>query len=119
MLALRGLLLALFLLAPAWAQPKPLLRLDIRNGMKVPTNFEVTGKTRPGCRVLVNVTSWDGFGAEFEAPVNGRGYFSLPVSVHGQTATTHVDILVRSYDLRRQTMQEASRFVILQRRRKP
>lgn len=110
----RSLLLMFFLLTvPALC--KPFLRVDIRNGAKVPPTFLIEGKTSPRCRVLVEVSSWDGFGAEFETLTDRRGRFSLPVTIEGRTITTHVDITVRSFDLDRQTMREISRYVILDR----
>ena len=103
----------LVLAIPAIA--KPFLRVDIRNGEKVPPTFQVRGKTSRGCRVLVEVSSWDGFGAEFETWTDSRGRFSLPVTIAGRTVTTHVDITVRSFDLERQSMREISRYVIIDR----
>lgn len=110
------ILLVLIALVAAPALAKPFLRVDIRNGMKVPPRFVVSGKTWPGCRVTVEVSSWDGFGGEIEAPTDNRGRFHLPVAIEGKTVTTHVDIIVRSYDLRRDSMKEVKRYVILQRR---
>ena len=94
---------------------KPFLRVDIRNGEKVPPHFHISGKTSRGCIVVVDVSSWDGFGAQFEVFTDNRGYFSLPVSIEGRTVTTHVDIFVRSFDPRQGSEKEIKRYVILDR----
>ncbi len=94
---------------------KPFLRVDIRNGEKVPPYFQVSGKTSRGCIVVVDVSSWDGFGAQFEVFTDNRGYFSLPVAIEGRTVTTHVDIVVRSFDPRQGSEKEIKRYVILDR----
>ncbi len=83
---------------------------DIRNGEKVPPHFDICGKTSRGCVVLVDVSSWDGFGAEFRAFPDRKGYFKLPVFIAGRTVTTHVDIRVRSIDPRTQTEKELKRY---------
>ena len=113
-LSLRHILLFLILLC-ATAAAKPFLRVDIRNGMKVPRDFHVTGKTVPGAAVLIQVESWDGFGAEFEVFTDGKGYFDLPLSVPCKTVTTHVDILVRAAHPRRRGVAERKRYVIVKR----
>ena len=107
------LLLLLAMAVPALA--KPFLRVDIRNGEKVPPHFHISGKTSRGCVVVVDVRSWDGFGAEFEVLPDHRGYFTLPVSIEGRTVTTHVDIVVRSFDPRQGSDREIKRYVILDR----
>lgn len=94
---------------------KPFLRVDIRNGEKVPPHFHISGKTSRGCIVVVDVSSWDGFGAQFEVFTDNRGYFSLPVSIEGRTVTTHVDIFVRSFDPRQGSERSLKRYVILDR----
>ena len=107
------LILLLSLALPALA--KPFLRVDIRNGEKVPPHFHISGKTSRGCIVVVDVSSWDGFGAQFEVFTDNRGYFSLPVSMEGPTVTTHVDIFVRSFDPRQGSERGLKRYVILDR----
>ena len=109
-------LLLLSLALPVLA--RPFLRLDIRNGEKVPPHFDICGKTSRGCIVLVDVSSWDGFGAEFRAFPDRKGYFKLPVFIAGRTVTTHVDIRVRSIDPRTQTEKAIKRYVILDRNRR-
>lgn len=106
-------ILLVCLALPALA--KPFLRVDIRNGEKVSPHFHITGKTSRGCIVVVDVSSWDGFGAQFEVFTDNRGYFSLPVAIEGRTVTTHVDIVVRSFDPRQGSEKEIKRYVILDR----
>lgn len=112
----RMLLLALVLTLALPVLAKPYLRVDLRNGQKVPPRFQVCGKTSRDCVVFIEVSSWDGFGAEFEVRTDARGNFALPVFIEGRTITTHVDIKVRSFDVRRKTSKELSRYVILDRK---
>lgn len=111
----RSLTLWLLVLLSLAAYAKPFLRVDIRNGMKVPRDFCVTGKTVPGASVLIQVESWDGFGAQFETFTDRKGRFSLPLSIPCKTVTTHVDITVKSYSPRRKGIAEVSRYVIVKR----
>lgn len=112
----RCLLLTFLLCLAVPVLARPFLRVDLRNGAKVPPHFHINGKTSPGCIVLVDVSSWDGFGAQFEVLTDPRGNFSLPVSIEGRTVTTHVDVLVRAIDPRRGSEKEVKRYVILKRK---
>ena len=115
MRASRQVIILLILLLSVGAVARPFLRVDIRNGMKVPRDFTITGKTVPGAAVLIQVESWDGFGAEFEVFTDRRGRFSLPLSVPCKTITTHVDIVVQSYSPRRKGVAKVKRYVIVKR----